>query len=71
MANYEHDIVADGAVVTWAGIVQVTAGPAGVRTAEIPQVGGARGNTARPRRNDHLRGWARRRCATPSAPGAH
>ena len=45
MANYEHDVVADGAVVTWAGSVQVTAGPAGVRAAEIPQWSAARAET--------------------------
>ena len=45
MASYEHDAVADGAVVTWAGTVQVTAGPAGVRAAEIPQWSAARAET--------------------------
>lgn len=40
MASHEHGAAsgcATGAVMTWAGGVHVTAGPAGVRAAEIPQ----------------------------------
>lgn len=36
MARDHHNTPACGVVVTWAGSIEVTAGPAGVRTAEIP-----------------------------------
>jgi len=45
MTSYEATRLAQGAVITWAGKVVVTAGPAGVRTAEIPQWSETRSET--------------------------
>ena len=35
--NAKNSAIAGGSVMTWAGKIEITAGPAGVRTAEIPQ----------------------------------
>lgn len=45
MVNQEQLAFAYGEVMTWAGSVRVTAGPAGVRAAEIPQWSAARSET--------------------------
>lgn len=45
MASHERGALARGAVMTWAGNILVSAGPAGVRTAEIPRWSEARSET--------------------------
>jgi methylated-DNA-[protein]-cysteine S-methyltransferase len=45
MTSQQHSEIARGAVMTWAGAIQVTAGPAGVRTAQIPQWSATRTET--------------------------
>ncbi|HEX5440002.1 MAG TPA: methylated-DNA--[protein]-cysteine S-methyltransferase [Ktedonobacterales bacterium] len=45
MKSNETGALADGAVMTWAGAVVVTAGPVGVRAAEIPRWSEARSET--------------------------
>lgn len=44
-SNNETGALAQGAVMTWVGNVMVTAGPGGVRTAEIPRWSEARSQT--------------------------